>query len=68
MALFGSLRSLEIFVIDLAGVRRYVHIGIEGIIPGEPMKKGADLFNAPRIILALLQILKGESKLVSTCF
>ena len=56
----ASLRGPDIFKMDLAGIREFVHLGREGITPSNPMKKGTDLTGAPHILLAFLGKFKGK--------
>ena len=45
---------------DLAGIKAFVELGKNGMAPNEPMKKGADLTNAPHVFYAFLGKFKGE--------
>lgn len=61
VGLMGSLRGPEIYMLDLAGTRRYLAVGKQGILPRDPLKEGVDLFNAPHVVLCLLGNFKGET-------
>ena len=56
----ASLRGPEIFKLDLAGIRAFIELGKDGVIPVDPMKKGKDLSNAPHVFYAFLGKFKGE--------
>ena len=56
----ASLRGPDIFKMDLAGIREFVHLGRDGITPNCPMKRGTDLTKAPHVFLAFLGKFKGE--------
>jgi hypothetical protein len=60
VAICGSLRGPEVFKLDLAGLRTFIHLGKTGILPPNPMKKGTDLSGAPHVFLAFLGKFKGE--------
>lgn len=42
-ALCGSLRGPEVFMLDLAGLRSYHHLGSDDVLPANPMKLGCKL-------------------------
>ena len=56
----ASLRGPDIFKMDLAGIREFVHLGRDGVTLNRPMKKGTDLTGAPHVFLAFLGKFKGE--------
>jgi len=60
LAVCASLRGNEVFLLDLAGMWRYIEIGREGTMPEDPMKIGGDLTKAPHIIVTLIGQFKGE--------
>jgi hypothetical protein len=60
MAVWASLRGLEVFMMKLAALRKHIHLGKGGIIPMDPMKAGTELSTAPHIIITLLEEFKGE--------
>ena len=43
LATCASLRGSEVFLLDLAGLWKYFKLGENGVLPVEPMRKGADL-------------------------
>ena len=59
-ALCGSLRGSEVFMLELAALRRHIKIGHYGTLPLDPMKAGIDLSTAPHITITLLGEFKGE--------
>lgn len=61
VGLMGSLRGPEIWMLDLAGIRRHIRQGKLGVLPIKPLKEGIDLFNAPFVTLCLLGKFKGEN-------
>ena len=61
VGLMGSLRGPEIWMLDLAGIRRHIEVGRNGVLPANPLRKGVDLFQAPHVVLCLLGVLKGET-------
>lgn len=61
VGMMGSLRGPEIWMLDLAGIRRHIRQGKEGILPRDPLKEGTDLFGAPFVTLCLLGRFKGEN-------
>ena len=60
LALCGSLRGNEVFMLDLNGLRKHVNLGKEGVMPKDPLKAGTDLSQAPHITIPLLGEFKGE--------
>ncbi len=56
----GSLRGPEVFLIDLTGLRKYITLGRDGVLPDDPLKPGADFINYPYIIVTLIGEFKGE--------
>ncbi len=60
VALAGSLRGPEVFMLDLGGIRKHIHRGRDGVLPPDPMKVGEDLVGAPHVYLALVGKFKGE--------
>ena len=56
----GSLRGYEAFMADLAGLRRHILKGRDGIMPANPLKRGTDVTGAPHVFLALMGKFKGE--------
>jgi len=56
----GSLRGPEIFMLDLTGIREHIVLGRNGVMLDKPLDLGTDLFDAPRVHLALLGKFKGE--------
>jgi hypothetical protein len=60
LAVCGSLRGNEVFMLDLNGLRKHLSLGKEGTLPKDPMKVGTDLSQAPHIIIPLLGEFKGE--------
>ena len=60
LAVCGSLRGNEVFMLDLNGLRKHISLGKEGTLPKDPMKVGTDLSQAPHIIIPLLGEFKGE--------
>ena len=62
VGVIGSLRGPEIWMLDLAGIRRYIKLGCEEgrVLPKHPFRKGSDILNPPHVYLALLGHFKGE--------
>ncbi len=60
MAVCASLRGLEVFMMELAALRKHTHLRKGGVIPLDPMKAGIDLSTTPHIIITLLGEFKGE--------
>jgi hypothetical protein len=42
-----SLRGPEVFLFDLAGLRKYAGLGREGVLPAEPLTVGATYLRPP---------------------
>jgi len=61
LATCGSLRGPEVFLLDLAGLHKYVDLGKNGVMPLDPMKGGTDLSDVPYIVIPLIGKFKGES-------
>jgi hypothetical protein len=61
LATCGSLRGPEVFLLDLAGLHKYVDLGKNGVMPLDPMKDGTDLSGAPYIVIPLIGEFKGKS-------
>ena len=61
LATCGSLRGPEVFLLDLAGLHKYIELGKTGVMPIDPMKDGTDLSGAPYVIAPLIGEFKGES-------
>jgi hypothetical protein len=59
-SLCASLRGPEVFLLDLAGMRKYIELGREGKLPGDPLGVGRDLSKAPYVMIALIGEFKGE--------
>jgi hypothetical protein len=59
-AICASLRGSEVFMMELAALRKHIHLGKGGIIPMDPMKAGTELSTAPHAIITLLGEYKGE--------
>jgi hypothetical protein len=60
-AVCASLRGPEVFQLNLAGMRSYIHIGRTGIMPDKPLKVGIDLTTAPHVLVVLLRNFMGET-------
>jgi len=60
LAVCGSLRGNEVFMLDLGALRRHIDLGKQGTLPDDPMKAGTDLSQAPHVIIPLLGQFKGE--------
>ncbi len=60
LAMCALLRGNKVFLLDLAGMWRYIKLGREGKMPQDPMKTGVDLSRAPPIIVTLIGEFKGE--------
>jgi hypothetical protein len=61
LAICASLRRNKVFLLDLAGLWRYIDMGREGEIPQDPMKTGTDLLSAPHVIVMLVGEFKRET-------
>lgn len=59
-SLCASLQGPEVFLLDLAGLRKYANLGGEGSLPADPLVVGKDLTQASYIMIALIGELKGE--------
>jgi hypothetical protein len=42
LAVYGSLRGPKVFLLDLAGLKKYITLGQDGELPDNPLKPGAD--------------------------
>ena len=60
LAVCGSLRGPEVFLLDLAGLWKYIEMGKDGVMPHEPPKAGTNLSRAPHVIATLIGEFKGE--------
>jgi hypothetical protein len=60
LAVCGSLRGPEVFLLDLTGLRKYITLGHDGVLPDDPLNPGADFINYPYIIVTLIGEFKGE--------
>ncbi len=47
LAVCGSLRGNEVFMLELNGLRKHIKLGKQGTIPKDPMKAGTDISQAP---------------------
>jgi hypothetical protein len=56
----GSLRGPEVFLLDLAGLKKYITLGQGGELPEDPLKPGADFIKYPYVIATLIGEFKGE--------
>lgn len=61
IALCGSLRGPEVFMLDLAGLRAHLSKGGNGLMPANPLKVGTDLTKAPHVVLSFIGKFKGET-------
>jgi hypothetical protein len=61
LAVCALLRGPEVFLLDLAGLRRNIDKGKNGILPPLPLKASVDLTEAPHVIVALLRNFKGKT-------
>ncbi len=61
LAVCGSLRGPEVFMTDLAGLRRHIDKGKAGIMPINPLKTGEDLTKAPHVFITFIGKFKGET-------
>ena len=59
VAQMGSLRGLEVFMLDLAGIRAHIEEGRQEVMRDSPLDDGVDLFDAPHVYLAKF---KGEMR------
>ena len=60
----ASLRGNEAFYADLAGLRRHISEGKNGVMPRNPLT-ATELRNAPHVMLTLMGKFKGET---TTCY
>jgi hypothetical protein len=60
LAVCGSLRGPEVFLLDLAGLWKYIEMDKDGVMPHEPLKAGTNLSRAPHVIATLIGEFKGE--------
>jgi hypothetical protein len=60
LAVCASLQGNEVFLLDLAGMWRYIKLGRDGEVPQDPIKNGVDLSRAPHVIATLIEEFKGE--------
>jgi len=60
MSVCASLRGSEVFMMELAALRKHILLGRGGVVPFNPMKAGTDLSTAPHVIITLLGKFKGE--------
>ncbi len=60
MAVWASLRESEVFMMELATLRKHIHLGKGGVVPLDPLKAGIDLSTTPHVIITLLGEFKGE--------
>lgn len=58
VGLMGSLRGPEIWMLDLAGIRKHIEKGKRGVIPFKPLAPGTDLSDAPHVCIVLVGRLK----------
>jgi hypothetical protein len=60
LAVCTSLRGPEVFLLELAGLWKYLELGRDGVLHKDPLKPGADFTNYPYIIVMLIGKFKGE--------
>ncbi len=60
LAIRGSLRGPEVFLLDLAGLWEYLKLGQWGILPEDPLKPRDDFSSHPYIIVTLIGEFKGD--------
>ncbi len=60
LAICSSLQGLEVFLLDLAGLWKYIEMGKDGVMPDEPLKAGTNLSRAPHVIATFIGEFKGE--------
>ena len=60
LAVCGLLRGLEVFLFDLAGLKKHITLGRDGELPDDPLKPGADFSNYPYVIATLIGEFKGK--------
>ncbi len=59
-AVCASLRGLEVFMMELAALRKHIKLGRDGTLLVDPMKPSTDLSSAPHVFITLLGEFKGE--------
>jgi hypothetical protein len=59
-AVCASLQGPEVFMMELAALRKHINMGRRGILPMDPMKPGLDLSSALHVFVTLLGELKRE--------
>ena len=57
----GSLRGPEVFMMDLGGLIKHLHLGKHKVMPKKTLNRGTDLFNAPHVHLTMVGKFKGEN-------
>ena len=62
LAICGSLRGPEVFLLDIAGLWMYIGMGRSRIVPPNPLKTRTNLSKAPYVIATLIGEFKGELK------
>jgi hypothetical protein len=60
LAVCGSLQGPEVFLLDLAGLWKYIEMDKDGVMPHEPLKAGTNLSRAPHVIATLIGEFKRE--------
>jgi hypothetical protein len=60
LAVCRSLQGPESFMLNLAGLWKYIEMGKHGIMPDEPLKAGTDLSRVVHVISTLIGEFKGE--------
>ena len=60
LAVCGSLRGPKVFLLDLAGLRKYITLGQNGTLPADPLKPGANFSHYPYVMATLIGEFKGE--------
>ncbi len=53
-AVCASLQGSEVFMMELAALRRHIELGQDGALPTDPMKPGTDLALAHHVFITLL--------------
>jgi hypothetical protein len=56
----ASLRGLEVFMMELAALRKHIKLGRDRTLPIDPMKPDTELYSAPHDFITLLGEFKGE--------
>jgi hypothetical protein len=59
-AVCASMQGSEVFMMELAALRRHIELGRDSPLPTDPMKPGTDLALAPHIFITPLGEFKGE--------